>query len=65
VNRKQADEIFAYVYNTAKLGRPHGGIIYITAIGSAIISPSVNLMSLKHDNTSSEGETMMKGVHLA
>jgi len=64
VNRKQADEIFAYVYNTAELGRPHGEIIYVTAIGSAIISPSVNLMALKHDVDSSEGETI-KGAHLA
>ena len=40
---KQADEIFAYIYQAADLNRPHGGIIYITSVNKSITSPHVEL----------------------
>ncbi len=38
-SKKQADDIFAYLYHAAGLDRPHGGIIYVTTINKAMISP--------------------------
>ncbi len=39
VPTQQADEIFAFIYHAAGLHRPHGGIIYITAVKQTLISP--------------------------
>ncbi len=41
VPKKQVDEVFAYIYHTADLERPHGGIIYVTAVNKPVISPNV------------------------
>ena len=49
VDKKQVDEIFAYIYHTAGLGQPHGGIIYVTAIQKAVISP---VAEIKEGHTS-------------
>ena len=43
VPKANVDEIFAYMYHTADLDRPHGGIIYVTGMQQAIISPEVTL----------------------
>ncbi len=43
VPRKQTDEVFTYMYHTADLDRPHGGIIYVTSVLKANISPQVEL----------------------
>jgi len=42
VETKQVDNIFAYIFHAADLDRPHGGIIYVTAVSQAITSPQVN-----------------------
>ena len=42
VPAQQADEIFEHIYHVAGLHRPHGGIIYITAVKQSIISPKVD-----------------------
>lgn len=33
VSADEADEIFAYLYETARINRPHGGLIYMTSLG--------------------------------
>ncbi len=43
VSSKQADDIFAYIYQAADLNRPHGGIIYITAISKSKTSPHIDI----------------------
>ena len=35
VSAAEADEIFAYLYDIARIDRPHGGLIYLTALGHA------------------------------
>jgi len=37
----RVDEIFAYIFNVADLDRPHGGIIYVTAVNQSEISPPI------------------------
>ncbi len=49
VDKKQVDEVFAYIFHTAGLDQPHGGIIYVTAIQQAVISP---LAEVQDDNSS-------------
>jgi len=49
VDKKQADEVFAYIFHAAGLDQPHGGIIYITAVQQAVISPQAEI---KEDHTS-------------
>ncbi len=39
VPTRQADELFDFIYHAADLHRPHGGIIYITTVKQATISP--------------------------
>ena len=46
VENHQADEIFAYIFHTADLDRPHGGIIYITAVNQAESSPPIHDMDV-------------------
>jgi len=48
----QVDEIFDFIYHTADLHRPHGGIIYVTSVKHPIISPNINAQKLGHMNTS-------------
>ena len=43
VKSEHVDEIFAYIYQVADLNRPHGGIIYVTAINNPITSPPVEI----------------------
>jgi len=52
VSSKQADEIFEFIYHAADLHRPHGGIIYITPIKQASISPNIEAAELEHINIS-------------
>lgn len=33
VSAAEADEIFEYLYDTARIDRPHGGLIYMTGLG--------------------------------
>ncbi|MBI1731595.1 MAG: hypothetical protein HYR49_02345 [Gammaproteobacteria bacterium] len=33
VSAAEADEIFEYLYDAARINRPHGGLIYMTALG--------------------------------
>jgi hypothetical protein len=33
VSAAEADEIFEYLYYSARIDRPHGGLIYMTALG--------------------------------
>lgn len=33
VSASEADEIFEYLYFTARMDRPHGGLIYMTGLG--------------------------------
>lgn len=33
VSADEADEVFEYLYESAGIGRPHGGLIYMTALG--------------------------------
>ena len=47
----QVDEIFAFIYRTADLHRPHGGIIYVTAVKQSIISPNINAQELDSEPT--------------
>ncbi len=35
VSAAEADEIFEYLYDIARIDRPHGGLIYMTALGHA------------------------------
>jgi hypothetical protein len=35
VSAAEADEIFAYLFDVARINRPHGGLIYMTALGHA------------------------------
>jgi len=39
VPASQVDELFDFIYHAADLHRPHGGIIYVTAIKQAKLSP--------------------------
>ena len=39
---QRVDEIFAYIFHAADLDRPHGGIIYVTAVNQSEISPPVH-----------------------
>ena len=41
VENQRADEIFAYIFDAANLDRPHGGIVYITAVNQSQVSPLV------------------------
>ncbi|MDQ6976712.1 MAG: P-II family nitrogen regulator [Ghiorsea sp.] len=50
VDKKQVDDVFAYIFHAAGLDRPHGGIIYVTAIQQAVISPLAEVT--KDDDTS-------------
>ncbi|MDQ7002489.1 MAG: P-II family nitrogen regulator [Ghiorsea sp.] len=45
VDKKQADDVFTYIFHTAGLDRPHGGIIYMTAIQQAVTSPLAEIQS--------------------
>ncbi len=47
VKAELADEIFSYLYFSADLDRPHGGIIYVTSITNAIASPSIDATHLE------------------
>jgi len=53
VQKKDVDAVFAYMFHTAALDRPHGGIIYVTAINKSIISPRIEDQDLgtSHENT--------------
>ncbi|MNC87934.1 hypothetical protein D3C83_37110 [compost metagenome] len=35
VSAAEADEVFAYLFEIARIDRPHGGLIYMTALGHA------------------------------
>ena len=35
VSAAEADEIFAWLFDIARIDRPHGGLIYLTALGHA------------------------------
>lgn len=35
VPAERADELFAWIYEAADIGRPHGGIIYLQSLGEA------------------------------
>ncbi|OGT82473.1 MAG: hypothetical protein A3H91_14000 [Gammaproteobacteria bacterium RIFCSPLOWO2_02_FULL_61_13] len=35
VSAAEADEIFAWLFGIARIDRPHGGLIYLTALGHA------------------------------
>ncbi|MDX8383041.1 MAG: P-II family nitrogen regulator [Ghiorsea sp.] len=41
VETERADEVFAYIFQTADLNRPHGGIVYVNAVQKLKISPPV------------------------
>jgi len=41
VSAQQVDELFDFIYQTSGLHRPHGGIIYVTAVKQANISPNL------------------------
>ncbi|MDX8388786.1 MAG: P-II family nitrogen regulator [Ghiorsea sp.] len=47
VESKRVDDVFAYIFHTAKLDRPHGGIIYVTAINETIISDQVQVSDME------------------
>ena len=49
VDKKQVDAVFTYIFHAAGLDRPHGGIIYVTAIQQAVVSP---LAEVTKDDTS-------------
>jgi len=49
VDKKQVDDVFAYIFHAAGLDQPHGGIIYVTAIQQAVISP---LAEVQEDSSS-------------
>jgi len=41
VSAQKADELFDFIYHVADLHRPHGGIIYVTAVKQSKISPNL------------------------
>ncbi|MDQ7005009.1 MAG: hypothetical protein Q9N67_08890 [Ghiorsea sp.] len=41
VPTQKADELFDFIYHAAGLHRPHGGIIYMTAVKQSTISPKL------------------------
>ncbi|MDQ6988420.1 MAG: P-II family nitrogen regulator [Mariprofundaceae bacterium] len=47
VENKYVDDVFAYIYHTADLHRPHGGIIYVTSISKSDISPQVKTSNME------------------
>jgi nitrogen regulatory protein PII len=41
IESNRVDEIFSYIFHAADLDRPHGGIIYVTAVNQAVSSPQI------------------------
>ena len=37
VPQEREDEIFAYIYETAGIGKPHGGLMYLTSLSAATV----------------------------
>lgn len=50
VKTKNVDEIFMFMFHAADLNRPHGGLIYTTAINQAMISPNIDESHLEQDH---------------
>lgn len=49
VKTSQVDEIFDYIYHVADLHRPHGGIIYVTAVTKSLSSPNIDATHLEQN----------------
>lgn len=50
VQANQVDEIFTYIFDKADINRPHGGIVYVTAIQLHLGSPAINLAPPAEEN---------------